>query len=337
MIKKIKSLLLAGVLEKAFPGGQFCVVTKDEIKCEYFGYKSFVPLVKANGTEVYDVASLTKVISTTTLILHVIEKGKLSLTTKVKEILPRFKHQDITIYDLLIHSSGLPADFPKSNKLKNKEELLNKLYEFDCSYQKGEKVVYSDIGFILLGLIVEEIYKKPIDVIAKEVIFDKLKMSDSTYKPDITKAAPTEKREDDVYNGFLIGKVHDEKAFAMDGLAGHAGLFSTARDIGKFIQSILKEEFVLEDKTVKEMFTSRIIKEGRWGLTNRSLGWEKPVNDQNKVIMHTGFTGCNMWIDLNINTGFVLLTNGVHPKRENNNVFPYRKQIREYFTLTGEK
>lgn len=337
MIEKIKELLLKGVKEKAFPGGQFCLVTKKEIKCEYFGYKSYEPLTLNDGSEVYDVASLTKVIITTTLIMSLIEKDKLKLETKVSQLLPRFKHQDITIYDLLIHSSGLPADVPRSNKIKSKEELFNLIYEFDTSYLKGEKVVYSDVGFILLGLIVEKLYGLPINEVANEVIFSKLKMNNSTYRPDVLKAAPTEKREDEVYSGYLTGLVHDEKAFIMNGLAGHAGLFSTAFDIGKFIQSILNNEFVLTNETVKEIFKTRIIKEGRWGLTNRGLGWEKPTDDKDKIIMHTGFTGCNMWIDLNLQKGFVLLTNGVHPKREKNNVFPYRKKIREYFTIEGEK
>lgn len=337
MIKKIKTLLEDGVKEKAYPGGQFCLVTKTEIKCEYFGYKSYEPLTKCDGSEVYDVASLTKVISTTTLIMKLIEDGLLSLETKASSILPRLRHDDISIYDLLIHSSGLPSDIPRSNQIKSKEELLDLLYAFDPIYEKYEKVVYSDAGYILLGLIVEKLYGMPIDEAAEKVIFNKLEMTDSNYKPDISRAAPTEKREDRIYEGLLTGKVHDEKSFIMGGLAGHAGLFSTAKDIAKFIQSILNKDFVLENKTLDEIFKSRIIKEGRWGLANRSLGWDKPTDDYDKVIMHTGFTGCNMWIDLNIDKGFVLLTNGVHPKRENNNVFPYRNQIRKYFTQTREE
>lgn len=337
MIKRIKQLLEEGVSKKAFPGGQFSVITKSSIKTEYFGYKKYEPLTLCDGSEVYDVASLSKVISTTTLIMSLIEEGKLSLNTKVYELLPRFKHKDITIYDLLIHSSGLPADVPKSNQIKTKKELLNKIYEFDCSYKKGSKVVYSDVGFILLGLIIEKLYEASIDEASSNVIFKKLKMNDTSYRPDVLKAAPTEERSDRVYEGLLTGLVHDEKAFIMKGLAGHAGLFSTANDIGKFIQSILNNNFVLKEETVKEMFKSKIVKEGRYGLTNRSLGWEKPTTDEDKVIMHTGFTGCNMWIDLNIGVGFVLLTNAVHPKREDNNVFPYRNKIRKFFIREGGK
>ena len=177
----------------------------------------------------------------------------------------------------------------------------------------------------------------PINEAAEQVIFKKLKMTDTSYRPDTNRAAPTEKREDEVYTGYLKGLVHDEKSFAMNGLSGHAGLFSTAYDIGLFIQSILQGKFVLKQETVNEMFKTRIIAEGRYGLTNRALGWEKPTDDNDKIIMHTGFTGCNMWIDLNLGLGFVLLTNAVHPKRENNNVFPYRRKIKEILTKEGKK
>ncbi len=332
MKNKIKEFLLKGVEEKAFPGGQFAIVTKDEIITDYFGYKSYEPLTVCDGSEVYDVASLTKVISTTTLIMKLIEDGRLHLHSKVSDIVKQFKHDDITIYDLLIHSSGLPSDIPRSNTMRTRDDVLSKIFSFDTIYEKGEKVVYSDAGYILLGLVIEEIYKMDIDEAAEEVIFSKLNMKDSNYKPDVKRAAPTENREDRVYIGCLTGLVHDEKAFAMGGLAGHAGLFSTAADIGLFIQSILNNNFVLKDETLKEMFESRIIADGRWGLANRSLGWDKPTDDKNKEIRHTGFTGCNMWINIELEMGFVLLTNGVHPKRELNNVFPYRNKIRTFFT-----
>lgn len=334
---EIKDLLLEGVNEKAFPGGQFSIVTKDKIITDYIGYKSYDPLTLCDGSEIYDVASLTKVISTTTLIMSLVETKKLSLETAVSDVIPEFKHNDITIYDLMIHSSGLPADIPRSSKLKSKEEVLEKVFEFANTYEKGSKVVYSDVGFILLGLVIEKLYDMPLNEAAQQVIFNKLKMNDTSYRPDVNRAVPTEKREDEVYTGYLKGLVHDEKSFAMNGLAGHAGLFSTAYDVGLFIQSILQERFVLKQKTVKAMFETRIIAEGRYGLTNRALGWEKPTDDINKVIMHTGFTGCNMWIDLNLGIGFVLLTNAVHPKREKNNVFPYRRKIRELLIKEGEE
>lgn len=331
MKDKITKLLNKGVENKDFPGGQYCIVYQDKLVCDYVGYKCYDPLILNNGNEIYDVASLTKVISTTTLIMKLIEDNKLSLDTKVSDLLDNFKHDDITIYDLLIHSSGLPPDVSRAFTLKTREDVLKRIFTTDITYEKYTKVIYTDIGYMLLGLIIEKLYNKPIDIAAKEVIFKPLKMTDTSYRPNAYLCAPTEYREDDVYKGYLRGMVHDEKAFAMDGLAGHAGLFSTAKDIGLFIQSILNNKFVLNNKTVATMFESRIIKEGRYGLTNRSLGWEKPVDDINKIISHTGFTGCNMWIDLNLNIGFVLLTNGVHPKRENNNIFPYRRQIRELF------
>ncbi len=326
--KMIQEVLMPGI-KKDFPGGQYCIVNKDEMVCGYVGYKQYEPLIENDGTEIYDVASLTKVVSTTTLVFHLIEQNKLSLDTKVSDILERFKHPDVSIYDLLIHSSGLPSDVPRSNTMKEKEDVLKVIYGADIIYEKYEKVIYSDMGYILLGEIIEKLSGKPIDELAREVIFKPLHMKDSSYKPNKERCAPTEYRDDNVYKGLLQGNVHDEKSFAMNGLSGHAGLFSTAKDIGLFIQSILNQRFVLSQETMDEIFKSRIIKEGRWGMSNRSLGWDKPVKDIDKVIMHTGFTGCNMWIDLNLDLGFVLLTNGVHPKREMNNIFPFRAEIRK--------
>ncbi|NLN50429.1 MAG: beta-lactamase family protein [Acholeplasmataceae bacterium] len=332
MKTQIIELLKEGVSNKAFPGGQFCIVEKNKIVCGHVGYKSYDPLIECDGTEIYDVASLTKVISTTTLVFHLIEKGKLSLATKVSDILPDFKHQEITISDLLIHSSGIPADIKRAYTLKTKEDVLKAAYSAEIVYEKGSKVIYSDIGYILLGLIVEKLFGTPINQVADRVIFAKLGMNDTSYRPNKNRTAPTELREDEVYHGYLKGLVHDEKSFAMQGLSGHAGLFSTAKDIAKFIQSILKEDFVLSKTTLNELFISRIVAEGRYGLTNRSYGWDKPVADYDQIITHTGFTGCNMWIDRNLKFGYVLLTNAVHPKRELNKIFPYQVKIRELLT-----
>lgn len=331
MIKNVKKILQPGIL-KDFPGGQFCIITKDSITCDYIGYKELNPNVLCDGSEIYDVASLTKVTSTTTMILKLIEDGKLSLKTNVKDILPEFKYGDITIRDLMIHSSGLPADISRANKLKSREEVIKKAYEAELIYEKGSRIVYSDIGYIILGLIIEKITQKPLNIFAEEVIFKPLNMKDTNYHPNINRAAPTEYRDDEVYQGLLRGKVHDEKSFAMSGISGHAGLFSTAYDLGLFIQSILNNQFVFSKETTDLMFESQLEVGGNDALLrNRALGWDKPVGDQNNIITHTGFTGCNMWINRQKGLGFVLLTNGVHPKRTLNNIFPYRNQINEKY------
>jgi len=338
MYQKIKELLEPAVKENFFPGASWCVVHGNgDVFCDYVGYKSLEPEKVLNqGNEIYDVASLTKVISTTTMVMKLIENNLLSLDTEVQKILPRFKHQGITIYHLLTHCSGLPADISRASKLKDKEEVLDRIFSMDLIYMTGEHIVYSDIGFILLGLIIEKITKLSLNDYASLMIFKPLGMKDTSYHPNKERCAPTEQRDDDVYQGMLQGLVHDEKSFALGGEAGHAGLFSTPKDISKFILSILQDKFILSRKMTHELFTLRETKTNLKGdILTRALGWDKPQKggsagdliSMEDSIIHTGFTGCNMFIDLKHQIGFVLLSNAVHPKRDKNQIIQFRNQI----------
>lgn len=339
MIKEIKNLLNEGVKNDGFPGASFAVVFKNGLVLEDFvGYKALYPTkIKNRGNEIYDVASLTKVISTTTMIMKLIEEDRLTLDTKIKDILPEFTHDEIMIHHCLTHSSGLPADIPKAYTLKNKKDVEKNVYGAKLINTVGEKIVYSDIGFILLGFVIEKIAQKPLNVFAEEVIFKPLGMINTSYRPDSSRCAPTEYREDDIYTGYLQGKVHDEKSYALGGLSGHAGLFSTVQDISKLIISYLNnDEKVLKSETVDSMFVLRkkMERENLVPLV-RTYGWDKPtiggtagdnVNFENTIV-HTGFTGCNMWIDRSQGIGFVMLSNAVHPKRGHNGIIKYRNRI----------
>ena len=215
--EQIESILQEGVSQLHFPGAHYAIVYGDgKVVSGHVGFKQTEPIVEAlHGNEIYDVASLTKVISTTTLIMKLIDRKQLLFTTKVSEILPQFHHTEITIADLLTHSSGLPADIPRASTLRNKDDVLSYIYSVDVIYPRGTKIIYSDIGFILLGLIAQKITKKTLPELAKDWIFDPLDMSDTSYHPVAKRCAPTEYREDTVYQGYLQGLVHDEKSFAM--------------------------------------------------------------------------------------------------------------------------
>jgi CubicO group peptidase (beta-lactamase class C family) len=338
MYKKIKELLQTGVDQGFFPGASWCVVHGNgDSFCDFVGYKSLLPeKVLNSGDEIYDVASLTKVISTTTMIMTLIENNRLTLDTKVSSILPLFKHQDINIYHLLTHSSGLPADIARASRLKGKDDVKNKVYEMDLIYPTGENIIYSDIGFILLGWIIEVVTQMSLDSYASLMIFKPLEMYDTSYHPNRERCAPTEFRADDVYHGLLQGLVHDEKSFALGSEAGHAGLFSTAKDISKFMISILQDRFVLNKKYLGELFPLREEKPNLKGdILTRALGWDKPQGHSSAgdnlsfedTIIHTGFTGCNMFIDKKNQLGFVLLSNAVHPKRDMNQIIQFRNKI----------
>lgn len=336
MIEKIFHVLDEAVEQHKFPGASYALVTKDTLKTGYVGFRQLLPKKeKALGNEIYDIASLSKVVSTTTLILKLVEDRKLKLSDFVYEYLPRFKHQAITIKDLLSHQSGLPADISKAKELTNESLVMDKIYEMDLIYPIGEKIVYSDVGFILLGKIIEVILKKPLDEAAEALIFKPLGMKNTGYHPNVAYCAPTEFRDDLVYKGLLKGKVHDEKAFALGGVSGHAGLFSTAYDIGLFIKSILSNQFVLSKSSIDLMFEPEITKPVNDVLVTRTYGWLKPYkggiagdhHDFMGTIGHTGFTGCHMFIDTVNQIGFVLLSNAVHPKRSDNQIFSYRNLI----------
>jgi CubicO group peptidase (beta-lactamase class C family) len=345
MFKEIKELLSEGVKSKHFPGASYAIVNKDGLlHSDFVGYKQTYPdKILNQGNEIYDCASLTKVISTTTMVMKLIEEDKLTLNSKVISFLPMFKHKDITIYHLLTHTSGLPADIPNARALRNKEEVVSKVFQFELINEIGKHIVYSDIGFILLGFIIEKITCKPLDEYAKEVIFLPLNMSDTSYNPNKELCAPTEYRDDEIFKGLLQGRVHDEKSHALNGISGHAGLFSTPKDIAKFILSILNnDEVVLKKDTVDELFKLRETDTGKSGnLLVRALGWDKPTiggtaGDNvsfEDTIVHTGFTGCNMWIDRKKGLGFVMLSNAIHPKRVKNGIIKYRNKIGNIITL----
>lgn len=337
-MKEIDDILLKAIEEGSLPGASYAIVNESgSIDGNTLGYFRLYPEKEKNRMDViYDVASLTKVISTTTMVMKLIEENKLSLQTKVMDVLDRFKHEETTIYHLLTHTSGLPADIRRANTLKSRDEVLEKVYEAELINPVGSSIVYSDIGFILLGQIIEKITQRWLSTYAHDTIFKPLGMSDTSYHPEPCRCAPTELRHDSIYQGYLQGLVHDEKSFAMGGEAGHAGLFTTTHDVGLFMQAILKNMFVLKKETLDELFKVREIRITEDGFTlARALGWDKPTGrssagayvDFDQTIIHTGFTGCNMFIDRKHHIGFVMLSNDVHPTRETKGILKLRHEI----------
>lgn len=328
MINKIKDILQIGVNKGDFPGGQFCLIEDGKIQCSFVGYKVLYPKKEVTSKDtVYDVASLSKVVSTNTIIFKLIEEGKLTLTTKVSDILPRYRHQT-TIEELLLHTSGLRPLISNNDKVKTKEDLINQIYAEELMYEPYTKIGYSDTGFMLLAFIAETLYAKSLDEIAEEVFIKPLNMTQTTYKPkkDITATTEYDQSLDAYVNGF----VHDERARLLNGLSGHAGLFSTASDLAKFMYSFLYDEKTVSN-TNKELIYNKTYENVslKDNMIKRSYGFDKYLNDN--LISHTGFTGCNMWIDKFNKRAFVLLTNAVHPKRELNKIFSYRKEIYDLF------
>lgn len=328
--KIVEDIIAAGLEAKAFPGGQYALVNLDEVIINNFGVKDYILNEKTDGNEIYDIASLSKVISTSTLVHYFISKKMFNYDTYISEVLDYFPHKNIQVKDLLAHTSGLPAYLIEGNDLATKEEVIESIKRTKLIYEKNTKIIYSCVGFIVLGLLMEKLTNKPLDELAKKYVFSPLNMLNTTYNPtDKTRFVSTEFRDDKVFKGYCHGIVHDGLAYALGGVSGNAGVFSNVEDIAKYIQRLLKQDFLYPQENIDKMFESYIEIDD----DNRSLGWAKPLGDKKDIITHTGFTGCNIAIDRKQKLGFVLLTNAIFPKRENNKIFGYRNKIfKELFT-----
>lgn len=320
MIEKIKKIIKEVVDEGKLPGATFGVVTLDSEEYDYYGYAQLVPEKKENNIDtLYDMASCSKVVATTTMILKLIEDNVISLDDSVQKHLPEFPYNNITIKHLLTHTSGLPGDDKRYKECKNKEELVKFMYSLSLNNEPGKVVEYSDFGYITLGLIIEK-YKGSIEEYANELIFKPLGMNNTMYNPYLKKrkqdcacAEVTDAR------GVIQGQVHDGKAYILNGLSGNAGLFSCVKDLGKFVRMMLNDgQPILKKETIDLLKHSYIE-----GLNlPRTLGWmfaDKNTSCGDKIsdisLYHTGFSGTSIYIDYVNKLGIILLTNRVHPTR----------------------
>jgi CubicO group peptidase (beta-lactamase class C family) len=319
----------------AFPGACFGLVTKVESYYKALGNAQQIPVIKEMREDsIFDIASLTKVITTTPSILILIKNGELRIGDKVKNILPKFKHENTTILQLLTHSSGLPADVKFYKLYSNTNDISENLYKTDLIYNPASKVLYSDLNFILLGLIVEKLAER-LDRFASKYIFTPLEMTDTCFNPSkekIERIVATEFREE---RGIVIGAVHDGNSYAMGGISGHAGVFSTVSDLGKFSNMILSNGFYKTRKVLDVNSINLMNKCYTEGLEERrGLGWKMKSlgNDMGDLVserslFHTGFTGTSILIDREKNLGFILLTNRIHPTRRNEQLLELRGRI----------
>lgn len=253
----------------------------------------------------YDMASCTKVVATTTRLFQLIEEGKLSLDDKVSDYLERFRFKDVKISNLLLHNSGLPSDMEDKDSL-TKDNIVDRIYATDLVNEIGKVTAYSDIGYILLGFIIEKIDGCNLSETYTKHVLEPLKMYDSGYHiKDINMVVPT---EISAQRGLIKGVAHDRKGYLLGDDCGSAGLFCTISDVAKFVRSYLyRENALLSEKTVELMLKTNV--------GDRSYGWEKRYGDD--ILYHTGFTGTSILMDFKNGEGLVLLTNRVHPSRNN--------------------
>lgn len=338
------------VKEKAFPGGVLAVGWNGRLLVHSFGrlaYQRDSDLVTADT--VYDVASLTKAVVTTTEVAMLAEEDRIQLDAPIARYLPEFViaagsdphpawRARVTVRQLLLHNSGLPAHRRYFPQARDRREVLRAIFAEPLVAEPGTKVEYSDLGFILLGEIITRQTGEPQDRLAHDSIFEPLGMSDSMFNPTAKireEIAPTEDGNE-FRKGLMRGEVNDGNAWAMGGVAGHAGLFSTAPDIAAFAQMMLNggiyaHERLLRRATVTE-FTTPVLTD----KTPRALGWDVPTADSSSgkyfspsAYGHLGFTGTSLWIDPARDVFVVLLTNRVHPSADNDKIRKVRPEVHD--------
>jgi CubicO group peptidase (beta-lactamase class C family) len=313
-----------------------------------YGHRTVQPDKTAMLPEVvFDLASLTKPIATAPAIMVLLEQGKLKITDPLSLHLPAFRRKEtegITIEQLLLHTSGLIADNPLSDYQDGVLKAWERLFALKPISEPGSKFSYSDVNYILLGRLVETLSGKPLNVFCHEHIFAPLGLNETCFTPQgklKERAAPTEKRN----GAWMRGEVHDPRAFALGGVAGHAGLFSTGDDLAVFAQMLLNGghyngKRVLQAETVKLMLSPHEVPlaGGKKGL--RTYGWDMQTgysSNRGEIFPagasfgHTGFTGTSIWIDPGSPSAVIVLSNRVHPDGKGN-VMKLRGQVA---TLAG--
>jgi len=352
--KSVNEIMERAIDESVFPAASLLVAYKGEtVFKNYYG--------ACTEETIFDVASLTKPMVTTALVMKAVSEGLLTLNDKLSKFFPDEPYnKNIRLKDLLTHTSGLPALLPYYDEIPRGEvasvegraQIIHFILNEQLVYKTGEQSLYSDLGFILLGDILETIFMEPLIELADEFIFKPLNMknsffrviestpwSDKSFEPayvyehrdfaDID-FAPT---EDCSWRGKVLkGIVNDKNAYALGGVAGHAGLFSTIDDIGCFVSEIVssfngKGNF-LGKGVIKKFIDFDYVSPGSEEKDNFLLGWDRPIPKNSSAgrhfskntIGHLGYTGCSMWIDLKEDLSVIFLSNRTYPSATNEKI-----------------
>jgi beta-N-acetylhexosaminidase len=339
----------AAIKDKAFPGATLAVGYRGKVSLHAFGkqtYEAKSPNIAIDT--MYDIASLTKVVTTTTIVAKLAEGDfpvRLDLDANVERYLPEWangpqpewRHR-VTVRHLLTHTSGLPPFKEYWRTSKSKQDTLDKIFVEPLDYEPGTKEVYSDLGIILMAEIIERLTGQKLDTLAREYIFLPLTMSNSMFKPPKKlwpEIAPTE--IDNQYRHRLIqGEVHDENAAAIGGVSGHAGVFSTAPDLAAFCQMLLNGGVYAHQRILRRATISEFTEPQQLSGGTRTLGWAVPTEGGSSghfmgphTFGHTGFTGTSIWIDPDRQLFVVFLTNRVYPTRENQKLAKVRPALHD--------
>jgi len=336
---RLDSIVLSAIAEGAAPGATLAVGRYGRlVHLKAYGrLDTAAASAPVDVTTIFDMASLTKVVATTTVAMMLEEQGALDLDRTIASYLPGFSAPDkapITLRMAMTHRGGLEAFAPLFRTFRGREQYLAQINQRPLKAVPGTTTIYSDWEMILTQLVLETITGAPLDRLAEEKVFRPLGMTNTRFNPDSTlksRIAPTE--IDTTRGGLVWGRVHDENADAMGGVAGHAGLFSTAGDLAIFAQMLLNGGQYNGVRIVSPTTVARWTAPQVRG-SSRALGWDTPSAVSSaghffspRSFGHTGFTGTSIWIDPTRDLFVILLTNRVNPTRENTKVFPLRRAV----------
>jgi uncharacterized protein YbbC (DUF1343 family)/CubicO group peptidase (beta-lactamase class C family) len=320
----LDAIVLDAIHDRQIPGAVLLVGHNGQVVYrKAFGNRALEPRREPMTLDtIFDIASLTKVVATTTAVMQLVQKGEVRVNDPAAKYVPEFGgngKDDITVRNLLTHFSGLREDFDLDPPWQGRDAGLRLAFAEKPMYPPGSRFLYSDTNFITLGAIVERVTGTILDQYCARKIFSPLQMSHTRFLPPASwrpKIAPTEYDEE---GKMLRGVVHDPRARRMGGVAGHAGVFSTADDLAKFARALLNGSPILAGDMVEKMTTPQ---QPPTAQVLRGFGWDidSPFSSNRGDLLpvgsfgHTGFTGTSMWIDPATQTYIILLTNAVHPR-----------------------
>jgi CubicO group peptidase (beta-lactamase class C family) len=333
-------ILERAIAARAFPACSLAVTLGGELVAhKAFGRFTYDPASpQATTSSLFDLASLTKVVASTTMAMILYERGLLDLEAPVTAIVPEFasdddRRREITLRMLLAHSSGLPAYEKLFLRAKTREALLRAAFTIELAAAPGARAEYSDLGFIILGVALGRLADEAFDVFCQREIFGPLGMTRTTFNPaPALKDSIPPTADDQTFRCRIIqGEVQDENASVLGGVAGHAGLFSTAEDLAIFAHAMLNGGRPILRSSTVELF-SRL--ESAPAGTSRALGWDTPSAPSqsgkyfsSRSFGHLGYTGTSLWIDPQRQLSITLLTNRTWPDCQNQAI----KQVRPAF------
>jgi len=334
----VTHLLDSAVASGAAPGAVLAVSLEGRHLYHATGRLGVDDPARPDSTTIYDLASLTKVIALTTMAQLLVEEGTLELDVPVSRYLPAFSgggRDSVTLRHLLTHSSGLPAWRPLHLQSATRAEAFALADTTALEAPPGARFAYSDLGAIVMTQVVERSTGLRLDTLVRQRLIEPLQLQDTGFLPDPSWASRIAPTENDPWRGrTLRGEVHDENASRLDGVSGHAGLFASARDM-----------LVVADWLIPRWRGARGLTAERWSReftrrqdlppgSSRALGWDTPSNGSSagtrlgqESFGHTGFTGTSIWIDPARGLAIILLSNRVHPTRQNPGWAPVRAAV----------